>query len=81
MRLAQAVAQRVPDPPGNGAPRLGQRDQHAEGWLAGGKIVGAVKRVDDPAQRIAKPVHQCRIGMGGLFAHNGRLGQQPGEAF
>ena len=79
MRLAQAVAQRVPDPPGNGAPRLGQCDQHAEGRFSGGKIVGAVERVDDPAQRIAQPVHQRRVGMGGLFAHNGRFGEQAGQ--
>ncbi len=70
------LAQRIENPAGNRLARFGQRDHDPERRLAPREIVGAVKRVDHPAQRIAEPVEQGRIGMGGFLANDRGLGQQ-----
>ena len=79
--VAEPAGQRIEDPAGDGLARFGQRHQHAERRLAGGEIVGAVERIDDPAQRIAKPLEQRGIGMRRFLADQGGLGQQARQGF
>ena len=77
MRAAQPPAQYIIDPPCHRLAMFGQRDQHAEGRTAGGEIVGAVDRIDDPAQSITQPIKHRGVGRGCFFTDNRGIGQQP----
>jgi hypothetical protein len=76
----RAVEQNVEDPSANSLAVFGQRDDHPERRLACGEVVGAVERVDDPAQRIAEPVHDRGVGMRRFLSDDHRLGQNARQA-
>ena len=79
--MAKALAQRIVDPAADDVALFRQCDQNAEGRLARGEVVGAVQRIDDPAQLIAQSVQHGGIGMGCFLANNFGFGQQSGEVF
>ena len=79
--MGKAAGQRIEDPPSHRFARLRKRHHQSERRLAGGVIVGAVNRIDDPAQRIAQPLKQGRIGVRGFLAYDRGFGQQSGQPF
>ena len=71
--MAKPACQRIQNPPGDCFTSLSQRHQYAERRVPGGVIVGAVDRIDDPAQRIAQLTEQRWVGMCCLLAYNRRF--------
>src|SRR3546814_1701372 len=59
---------------------LDERDHHAEGEAPGGKIGGAVERVDEPDASFADTVEQARIATDRLFTQNMGIDVERSEA-
>ena len=73
--MAEAVAAADRDPAAMVSPPSASASRTPKGGLPRGEIVGAVDRIDDPAQASAEPLEDRRVGMRRFLADHGGFGQ------
>ena len=79
--MAQPAGQGVENPSRQRRARIGQRNHDPEGRVAGGEIAGAVDRVDDPVQAVARARQYGGIGGAGFLADDAGLRQDCAQSF